>query len=193
MMATVFAIFLLSAALAADAGATDGAHGARSLLFGSMPNCNHCLAPKDVCEWDREEFRSDGETGVCLSKRPTVKELTWYNLDKGVCTVESANATHITFKFEAESGILFTSSPYRFILDPRIKSELSDMHHYVGDAVALCIHRPGGENIVHLGTVEHANDDNSGVLVGESIGGSSDGLGDAPLGCVLQEVRAMGG
>ena len=79
---------------------------------------------------------------------------------------------------------------------PKMPTDITEqiLHDQMKGGMGLgwvAIGPPGG--IVHLGTVEHANDDNSGVLVGESIGGSSDGLGDAPLGCVLQEVRAMGG
>ena len=119
------ALCLLSAALA-DAGS-------RSLLFGSLPRHEEaaCLARENVCDWDREEFRaSDGSGGACFAKRPTGEDLTWYDLDHGKCTVNSANATHVTFSFGADSGIFFSAAPYKLVLDLREKAPLSNMQNY---------------------------------------------------------------
>ena len=119
------ALSLLSAALA-DAGS-------RSLLFGSLPRHEEaaCLARENECDWDHEEFRaSDGGGGACFAKRPPAEDLTWYNLDHGICTVSGANASHIRFSFDADSGVLFSAAPYKLVLDPRVKSELSNMQHY---------------------------------------------------------------
>ena len=186
------ALCLLSAALANDAGPAADAHGSRSLLFGSMPRPGDCLLTADKCDWDLEEYRYDSTTGgVCLAKRPTASDLTWYDLDHGKCTVESANATRLVVKFDAESGVLFTSAPYRIVLDPRVAKELSDMRHYEGKAVAMNVHRDGAESLLFLGTVESVNTDGSGVIVGERLAGPDMSGGDAPSDCVLMEVKAI--
>ena len=177
--------------LASLASASDPTANARSLLFGTMPSYTHCLAAKDVCDWDSEEFRHDGSAGVCVAKRPRTSQLTWYNLDHGNCTVESANATHLVVKFDADSGVLFTSAPYKIVLDPRTKAELSNMRHYEGEAVAMSVHREGEENLLFLGSVESVNAVGSGVIVGKRIAGADMSGGEAPSDCVLSEVKAI--
>ena len=185
------ALCLFSAALASDAGPAADAGGSRSLLFGSMPRPSDCLLTADKCDWDLEEYRYDGTTGVCIAKRPTASDLTWYDMDHGKCTVESANATHLVVKFDADSGVLFTSAPYRIVLDPRVATELSDMRHYEGKAVAMSVHREGAESLLFLGTVESVNADGSGVIVGERLSGPDTSGGEAPSDCVLRAVKAV--
>ena len=186
------ALCLLSAALAKDAGPAADARGSRSLLFGSMPRPGDCLLRADECDWELEEHRYDGTTGVCLAKRPTASDLTWYDLDHGNCTVMSASATRIVVKFDADSGVLFTSAPYKIVLDPRVKAELSNMRHYEGKAVAVIVHHEGTEDYIFLGTVVSVNIDGSGVIVGERIAGSADmSGGEAQSDCILSEVKAI--
>ena len=185
------ALCLLSAALANDADPAADARASRSLLFASMPRPGDCLLRADECDWELEEHRHDGTTGVCLAKRPAASDLTWYDLDHGECTVKSASATRLVVKFDADSGVLFTSAPYKIVLDPRVKAELSNMRHYEGKAVAMNVHRNGEENLFFLGTVESVNTDGSGVIVGERIAGSDMSGGEAQSDCVLREVEAI--
>ena len=186
------ALCLLSAALANDAGPAADARGSRSLLFGSMPRPGDCLLTADKCDWDLEEYSHDGTTGVCLAKRPTASDLTWYDLDHGKCTVESANATRLVVKFDAESGVLFTSAPYNLVSYPRVVTELSDMRNYEGKAVAISVHHEGAESLRFLGTVESVNADGSGVIVGERLSGPDTSGGEARSeACVLREVKAV--
>ena len=193
LFSPAMALCLLSAALANDAGPAADAHGSRSLLFGSMPRPGDCLLTADKCDWDLEEYRYDSTTGgVCLAKRPTASDLTWYDLDHGKCTVESANATRLVVKFDAESGVLFTSAPYNLVSYPRVVTELSDMRHYEGKAVAMSVHHEGTESLRFLGTVESVNADGSGVIVGERLSGPEMSGGEARSeACVLREVKAV--
>jgi len=157
-----------------------------------MPRPGDCLLTADKCDWDLEEYRYDSTTGgVCLAKRPTASDLTWYDLDHGKCTVESANATRLVVKFDAESGVLFTSAPYKLVSYPRVVTELSDMRHYEGKAVAMSVHREGAESLRFLGTVESVNADGSGVIVGERLSGPDTSGGEARSNCVLREVKAV--
>ena len=186
------ALCLLSAALANDAGPAADARGSRSLLFGSMPRPGDCLLRADECDWELEEYRYDGATGACLARRPTASDLTWYDLDHGNCTVMSASANRLVVKFDADSGVLFTSAPYKIVLDPRVKAELSDMRHYEGKAVAVIVHHEDTEDYIFLGTVVSVNADGSGVIDGERIAGSADmSGGEAHSDCVLSEVKAI--
>ena len=150
--------------------------------FGSFP---------PPCDYSTHDYKLSGTEMTCVARDPEPSELLWYNMEAGKCTVTSANETHVIFKIAVDSAVLFTSVPHRKVLNPSQTAQLSNMSHYDGKAVVLS-YDVGGQ--MHLYTGKGSvRTDGQGQLVGERLAGAKHAVLDAPIDCVLDEVKSVEG
>ena len=160
----------------------------RSTLFAPMVSePQFTISP--TCNWDTEEYRFDGQNGECVHVRGGDGEKPlWYTLEEGTCDVVSGNATHVHFNIRAESGIAFTASPHKFVLDPHEQKALSNVTHFQDQQVSLLVRQPGDrEDTLYLGTL-HVTSDSLGMLVGERLHGADHDVA-GEFSCVLGSVQ----
>lgn len=149
---------------------------------------------KPSCSWELgERFVFDGVHGECVVTPPCeasvsetsismekmshsseAKRPTWYSLEEGKCSIFAANATHLEFNIHhAETGIFFTGTPHKYVLDPQESDYFSDLSHLKDKAVAVLVRGEGegiGGEIFHVGVLDMTTEGN-GLLVGKRMHG----------------------
>ena len=143
-----------------------------------------CVPAPPPCDFGREDYKLNGAEMACVPRQPPAGTLVWYNMDHGKCSIAGpATATSLQFTFSANSGVLYTNAPYKYVLKPSEVEVLSDMGHYEGKAVAVSL-LINQQTVLYVGTVRQ------GVLVGEMITGNVNELqGAADVDCILNEVQ----
>ena len=125
----------------------------------------------------------------CVARDAT--DLLWYDIEHGVCSVVSANATSLVFAITVDSAVLFSSVPHTKVLLPSEIERLSNIDHYEGKAVAISLHFDGSTHL-YVGTVR-VRRDGMGELVGQRVSGADGAPPSGEVDCVLEEVANVTG
>ncbi|KAL7443069.1 hypothetical protein ACHAXM_008737 [Skeletonema potamos] len=128
---------------------------------------------------NKEVFRFDGKNGECIAAAPPTVNIEWYGLQQGECNVISVTATRLEFKIErAETGILFSAIPNKFVLDPKNANEFSDLSHFKEKSIAVLINpNPANaledkEHVLFVGILQEVTQEGIGIVVGKRMHGS---------------------
>jgi len=135
---------------------------------------SYILAP--YCDWSQgETFIYDGNNGECIVPPSAHKERPlWYSLEEGTCNVLQVNSTHLEFDVHrTETGILFSSVPHKYVLDPEESDKFSDLSLFKDKAVSILI--KGGDigEILFVGVLDMTAEGN-GLITGKKIHGELD-------------------
>jgi len=148
--------------------------GLRRLKNVFDPDSSYILAPD--CDWSQgETFIYDGTNGECVVPPSAHKERPlWYSLEEGTCNVLQVNSTHLEFDVHrTETGILFSSVPHKYVLDPEESDKFSDLSLFKDKAVSILI--KGGDigEILFVGVLDMTAEGN-GLITGKKIHGDLD-------------------